>query len=231
MSQGSALSPQPAEAARIRVGLVDDDAHFQLYLESLLGASGRHRVIATAGSAEEALNWPPLPAPHVVLLDVGLPGQAGSLLVADLLGRFPGALVIMLTASSDDAAVLDSIQRGAVGYLLKGAKADEIEQAIDDALAGGAPMSPAIARKVLGLMQQRPGPGPSAGGALAELTPREREVLEFVAAGAGDKEVADRLGVARSTVKNCLLGIYGKWRVSSRTEAAVKFVRHGGIPK
>jgi len=224
----SVPDPQTPEAARIRVALVDDDAHFRLYLESILGASGRHRVVATAGSAEEALTWPAAPAPHVALLDIGLPGRAGSKLVADLLAKFPGALAIMLTASTDDTAVLDSIQRGAVGYLLKGAKAAEIELAIDDALAGGAPMSPSIARKVLGLMQQRPRPEASVPSALAELTPREREVLELVAAGAGDKEVADRLGVARSTIKNCLLGIYGKWRVGSRTEAAVKFVRHGG---
>ena len=221
---------QAPKTARIRVALVDDDPHFRLFLESVLGASGRHEVVATAGSAEETLGWPREAAPHVALLDVGLPGRAGSLLAGDLLAAFPGTLVIMLTALSDDAVVLEAIRRGAVGYVLKGADAAEIVAAIDDALAGGAPMSPAIARKVLGMMRGAAAPAKPAAGAasateLAVLTAREAEVLELVAGGAGDKEVAERLGMARSTVKNCLLGIYAKWRVSSRTEAAVKFVR------
>lgn len=229
-AQAMAASLHPTRAlkpARIRVALVDDDPHFLLFLESMLGASGRHEVVAAAGSAEEALGWPREPAPHVALLDVGLPGRAGSLLAGDLLERFPGALVIMLTALTDDTTVLEAIRRGAVGYVLKGAEAAEIIAAIDDALAGGAPMSPAIARKVLALMRgaERRGGSDAAAAELALLTTREAEVLELVAAGAGDKEVAERLGMARSTVKNCLLGIYAKWRVGSRTEAAVKFVR------
>lgn len=224
------LSPQPAKSARIRVALVDDDPHFRLFLESMLGASGRHEVVATAGSAEEALAWPATIAPHVAILDVGLPGKPGSQLVADLLARFPGALVIMLSALRDDGPVLEAIRGGAVGYVLKGVDAAELLAAIDDALAGGAPMSPAIARRVLTLMRTTPAAA-TPDVELARLTPRETEVLELVAAGSGDKEVAEKLGVARPTVKNCLLGIYAKWRVSSRTEAAVKFVRSGGGSK
>ncbi len=98
------------------------------------------------------MEWPVAAAPHVALLDVGLPGRAGSLLAGDLSRKFPGALVIMITAVSDDATVLEAIRGGAVGYVLKGVAAAEITAAIDDALAGGAPMSPAIARKLLGLM-------------------------------------------------------------------------------
>jgi len=217
----------PAPSTRIRVALVDDDPHFRLFLESLLGVSGRHEVVATAASAEEAIAWPKQPAPHVALVDVGLPGQSGSQMVGDLLAKFPGLLVIMVSAVSDDAVVMEAIRRGATGYVLKGVSGPEIIAAIDDALAGGAPMSPAIARKVLGLMRTAPAVKDPAGD-LARLTPRETEVLELVAAGAGDKEVAAQLGLARPTVKNCLLGIYAKWRVSTRTEAAVKFVRAGG---
>jgi DNA-binding NarL/FixJ family response regulator len=223
-------SQRLANEIRIRVALVDDDPHFLLYLESVLGNSGRHEVVATAGSAEAAAAWPVATAPHVALLDIGLPGRAGSLLAGDLREKFPGTLVIMLTAQSDDLTVLEAVRGGAVGYLLKGADATDIVAAIDDALAGGAPMSPSIARKVLALMRAAPA-AKSPAAELARLTPRETEVLELVAAGAGDKEVAERLGLARPTVKNCLLGIYTKWRVSSRTEAAVKFVRAGGGAK
>jgi DNA-binding NarL/FixJ family response regulator len=212
---------------RIRVALVDDDAHFRLVVASVLGASGRHEVVASAGSAEEALEWPATLKPDVALLDVGLPGRAGSLLGGDLLARFPGLLVLMVSGLRDDTVVLEAIRHGAVGYVLKSAELGPVLEAIDDALAGGAPMSPAIARQVLGLMRTAPAAKRPAG-ELALLTAREAEVLALVAEGAGDKEVADRLGVTRSTVKNCLFAIYGKWRVNSRTAAAVKFVRASG---
>lgn len=216
---------KPATAGpRIRVALVDDDAQFRLVLASVLGASGRHEVVAAVGSAEEALAWPATLKPDVVLLDVGLPGRAGSAVAGELLAKFPGALVLMVSGSRDDAVVLEAIRRGAAGYVLKSAELAPVLEAIDDALAGGAPMSPAIARQVLGLMRSAPA-AKRPTGELALLTPREADVLALVAEGASDKDVAERLGVTRSTVKNCLFAIYGKWRVNSRTAAAVKFVR------
>lgn len=223
------LPPSTLSAAitRIRVALVDDDAHFRLVVASVLAGSGRHEVVATVGSAEEALQWPAEIKPDVALLDVGLPGSSGVELAGELLKKFPRLLVLMITGVSDDAAVLDAIRAGAVGYVLKSAGTDMIVEAIDDVLAGGAPMSPAIARRVLALMQQTRGePAPPAPD-LAPLTPRETQVLALVAEGASDKAIGDRLGLARSTVKNCLLAVYGKWRVQSRTAAAVKFVRAG----
>lgn len=92
--------------------------------------------------------------------------------------------------------------------------------------AGGAPMSPAIARRVLGLLRApAAGPATAGGGELALLTEREREVLALVASGDADKEICEKLGVTRSTVKNHLTAIYDKWRVRSRTQAAVRFVK------
>ena len=224
-----AEAPAPAEnSARIAVALVDDDPHYRLFLESALGASARHRVAATAGSADAVAAWDDRVAPHIALVDIGLPGRPGTVLVGELLERFPQLLVIMLTARTNEEEVLAAIRAGAVGYLLKGVDRTEIIAAIDDALAGGAPMTPAIARRVLTLMRQAPVAGPAAATAagaaeLALLTAREREVLELVAAGASNKEVAERLGLALSTTKNFLLAIYAKWRVRSRTEAALKF--------
>lgn len=220
----------PASSPRIRVALVDDDPHFRLVVGSLLAASGRHEVVATAGAAEEAVDWPEDPAPDVVLLDVGLPGRTGVALAGEMRKKFPRALVVMVTGANEDGVVLDAIRAGAVGYVLKTGDTDRILEAVDDALAGGAPMSPSIARRVLALMQRQGAAGPQAAASaeLSALTAREIEILELVAQGEGDKEIGAKLGVARSTVKNCLLGIYGKWRVKSRTAAAVKFVRVGG---
>ncbi len=215
-------------SGRVAVAVIEDDPHFRLFLESMLEASRRHRLVATACTAAEALAWTAETDPHVILVDVGLPDRSGAELVGPLLARHPRALVLMVTAESGAAVVLQAIQGGAVGYVLKGGHEEEILEAIDDALAGGAPMSPAIARKVLGLMRDG-GTGkaaPKTGGSeLAILTAREVDLLERVAAGAGDKEIGDALGLSRSTVKNALLVIYQKWRVRSRTEAAVKFTR------
>ena len=224
MKSPERLTP-PRGAARIAVALVDDDPHFLLFLESALAASARHRVAATATSAEAAANWPARPAPDVALLDIALPGRSGAELVADLLEKFPRLLVIMLTAKTDEDALLDSIRAGAVGYLLKGVDEEEIIAAIDDALTGGAPMSPPMARRVLAVMREAPPAAPRGASEveLALLTPREREVLELVAGGAANKEVAQKLGLAVSTVKNTLLAIYSKWRVRSRTAAALKY--------
>lgn len=219
----------PASTGRVAVAVVEDDPHFCLYLESMLEASLRHRLVASASSAAEALEWSGEVRPHVILVDVGLPDQSGAELVGALLAKQPKALALMLTGESDATTVLQSIQGGAVGYVLKGGREEEILAAIDDALAGGAPMSPSIARKVLGLMRNggdaTPAARPAGGGELAILTERENDLLERVASGAGDKEIADALGLSRSTVKNALLVIYQKWRVRSRTEAAVKFTR------
>jgi len=221
-------STLPVAVTRIRVALVDDDPHFRLVVASVLAGSGRHEVVATGGSAEEAAQWPAETKPDVALLDVGLPGCSGIELAGELAKKFPGVLCLMITGVSDDASLLDAIRAGAVGYVLKSADTTAVIAAIDDALAGGAPMSPAIARRVLALMQEAPAGLPATDSDLAPLTAREAEVLGFVAEGASDKQVGDKLGVSRSTVKNCLLAIYGKWRVKSRTAAAVKFVRAGG---
>ncbi len=218
----------PSLSGRIAVAVVEDDLHYCLYLESLLEASPRHRLVASANTAAEALAWSPEVGAHVVLVDVGLPDQSGAELVKTLAEKLPRALFLMLTAESDGATILQAIQGGANGYVLKGGREEEILEAIDDALAGGAPMSPAIARKVLGLMR---GATPAAAepkakdGRMAILTEREAEILSRVAAGASDKEIAEAFGLSRSTVKNALLVVYQKWRVRSRTEAAVVFTR------
>lgn len=217
-----------APSGRVAVAVVEDDPHFRLFLESMLESSSRHRLVASAGSAAEALAWADDVRPHVILVDVGLPDRSGAELVGDLLAQQTGALALMLTAESAPSIVLQAIQGGAVGYVLKGGGEEVILAAIDDALAGGAPMAPAIARKVLELMRSAPvavEKAPAIDAQLAILSEREVDILERVANGASDKELAAALELSRSTVKNALLVIYQKWRVRSRTEAAVKYTR------
>jgi DNA-binding NarL/FixJ family response regulator len=223
-------SPSPsARSSQIAVSLVEDDPHFRLFVSSLLEASPRHRLAATAESAAEMQAWPADNDAAVVLVDSQLPDARGADVVAEIVQRYPQVLCVMLSGLTDEQTVLDAIRVGAVGYVVKGASADDILAAINDALAGGAPMTPGIARKVLGMMKNSPLTTQPRDGAveveLSYLTPRELQVLELVADGATDKEVSTKLSIATSTVKNTLLAVYAKWRVRSRTEAAVKFVR------
>lgn len=224
---------KPSAAPRIRVALIEDDAPFRAYIAGLLNASGRYEAVAQADSTEAARTWAAAAAPALALVDLMLPGASGSMAVQELLEKFPGLTVVMLTARSDDDAILDAIRAGASGYITKGAGSAELIAALDDARAGGAPMSPAVARRVLALMREAPSPAAERsarhthGAPLHPLTPREHDVLALVAAGASDKEAAARLGVSVSAVKQHLANIYAKWRVRSRTEAAIKFTQAG----
>ena len=223
-----------AHLVKISVALVDDDAPYRAYVASLLETSGRYALVAMAGSVEEAGAWTAKVQPALLLLDVAMPGVQGPAAVARFLAARPGLKIVMLTGRDADEPLLESIRAGAVGYLLKGAGSAEIVEALDDALAGGSPMSPTIAKRVLALLREPAGKGEASArvgvGAreLAQLTEREREVLALVAEGDADKEFCDKLGITRSTVKNHLTAIYDKWRVRSRTQAAVRFVKVTG---
>lgn len=208
----------------VRVALIEDDEPFRFYISALLETTGRLQVVAQAATAEQGLREVAAQQPQVVLLDLRLPDRAGETIISQLLEALPGLRIVVLTGRDGDDAVLASIRAGACGYLLKGASSDEVIDAVEDAVAGGAPMSAAVARKVMDLLRAVPATADSADG-LAVLTPRERDVLERVANGGSDKEVAAQLGLSRSTVKNVLQAIYGKWRVRSRTEAAAKYFR------
>lgn len=219
--------------SRLRVALIEDDVPFRGFVAGLLNESPRYEVIAQADSAEATAAWSPQLRPDVALVDIALPGAPGTVAVRRLLEKFPTLTIVMLTARTDDDSILDAIKAGAVGYIVKGTHSAELLTALDDACSGGAPMSPAIARRVLALMRESPSPAAQmnaqrAGGSpLQPLTPREHDVLSLVATGASDKEAATRLGVSVSAVKQHLANIYAKWRVRSRTEAAIKFTQAG----
>ncbi len=216
----------------VPIALVEDDRPFRGYIAALLSATPGWRVVLEADSVEDALRRSASLRPRVLLLDIGLPGRSGAEAVGQFLQAWPDVNVVMLTALEGDDVVLEAIRAGACGYVLKGSSSDELLAAVADALAGGAPMSPSIARRVLALLRSSPPEAPKVaeapGGVLPLLTPRELEVVALVADGLSDKEIATRLETAVPTVKNHLASIYGKWRVRSRTEAAVRFVKVAG---
>lgn len=198
--------------------LLDDDPRFRETLARSLADEADVRVLATAGSVAQ-LPRAALAEANTALVDVRMPREPGPEAVQRLHRQRPELVCVMLTSHDDAASIFASLQAGAVGYLLKTQSAAQIAAGLREALAGGSPMSPGVARKVVQTFA-KPAPTPSA--ALAELTARERELLGHVARGLADKEVADLLSLSIWTVKNHLRHIYEKLHVRSRTEAVAK---------
>jgi DNA-binding NarL/FixJ family response regulator len=161
-------------------------------------------------------------APHLILLDVGLPGMSGLDGIRLIKERAPKTLVVILTVFEDDDKVFQAICAGASGYLLKTSSVTEITQAVRDALAGGSPMTSRIARRVLDMFTKL-APKQSDYG----LSEREREILQLMTTGLSKKEIADRLTLSVHTVDTYLRRIYEKLEVNTRTGAVAKALKEG----
>lgn len=160
------------------------------------------------------------PAPDVLLLDVGLPGMNGIEGTRRIKARAPATQVIMLTVYDDHEKVFQALCAGASGYLLKTADVEAIIGAIEQVLAGGAPMNPRVARLVLDMFTHLAVPPRKDYG----LSPREREILEWMVQGLIKKEIAERCGLSYHTVDNHLRSIYTKLHVHTRSGAVAKAV-------
>jgi DNA-binding NarL/FixJ family response regulator len=207
----------------IQVAIVEDDRRIRESLAVLLDGAAGLRFAGAFATAEDALRELPRLKPHVVLLDINLPGLSGIEAVARLGELVPDTAVLMLTVYEDADQIFRALQNGARGYLVKRTAPARLLEAIAEVHAGGAPMSPQIARKVVQHFHQR---GPATA-ALESLTPREREVLEQLAQGRLYKEIADQLGIGTETVRSYLGSIYAKLHVHNRTEAVVKYLGRG----
>jgi len=201
------------------VALIEDDATYRAGIERLLAGSGRFAVVGSFGDAEEALRKLSRAPAQVALVDISLPGLSGPAAVLRLRETWPAMPCVMLTVFDDADHLFASLQAGAAGYLLKSSTPEEILAGLDEVLAGGAPMSRPVARRVLAAFAR---PKPPQG--FEEITPREREILDLLVLGLVYKEIGTQLGISTSTVKNHLYRIYEKLAVRSRTEAVVKWL-------
>lgn len=202
----------------LKVAMVEDDARWRASVERLLRDTEDLEFVGSFGSGEDAVRDLPARRPQVVLMDINLPKMSGVECTRQLRALLPEVQIVMLTVYDDSDKIFQALQMGASGYLLKRASADEILQAIQDVHRGGAPMSAYIARKVVQSFQrQTPAAKPD-----EALSKRESEVLEYVARGYSDKEVADALGLTPATVRSYLKNIYAKLHVHSRTQAILK---------
>lgn len=206
-----------------RVSIVEDDPKAREIMVDWVNRAGGLRCVSDHGSAEDALATLPACQPQVVLMDINLPGINGVECVRRLKPLLPETQFLMLTVYEDADHIFQALQAGATGYLLKRTSRAELMAALRDVHAGGSPMTTNIARKVVKAFQQVAVPKP----AVAELSPRENEVLHLLAQGYLYKEIADALNVALPTVNTYIRRIYEKLHVRSRTEA---IARMGHLP-
>ena len=202
----------------IKIGIVEDNRTVREGFETLINRTPGLQCVCTCATVAEALRKIPPAAPEVVLMDIQLPDATGVECTAKLKERLPALQIVILTVYEDSERIFQALRAGACGYLLKRAQPERVLAAIREAHEGGVPMTPEIARKVIGQFR---GQATSAG-EVEQLTPREREVLELVMHGLGNKAIAERLGVTVAAVKWHLQHIYDKLHVHSRTEAALK---------
>ncbi|MBI2391040.1 MAG: response regulator transcription factor [Deltaproteobacteria bacterium] len=207
--------------------IVDDDARIREALRILVEGSGDFEIAGEAASVEEARAALSDLAPDLVLLDLGLPDGSGVDLLksARAAGRAP--LAIVLTVFDDDTHIFDALRAGAVGYLLKDEIVHRLLPSVREALEGGAPMSPSVARRVLESFHQIPAPRDQPLPEECSLTPREREVVELIARGATYDEVGRMLGVTTNTVRSHIRRAYEKLHVCSKAEATREAMRLG----
>jgi DNA-binding NarL/FixJ family response regulator len=203
--------------------IVEDHAAFRRTLVRVLNSEPDLQCPRDFDSCEKALAALTRDdAPDLILLDVGLPGMSGLDGIRLFKERAPKSLIVILTVFEDDDKVFQAICAGAAGYLLKTSSVADITQAVRDALAGGSPMNPRIARRVLEMFSKL-APKQSDYG----LSEREKEILQLMTTGLIKKEIADQLTLSIHTVDTYLRRIYEKLEVNTRTGAVAKALKEG----
>ena len=202
-------------AAMIDVLVVDDHALMRAGLSGLIDGAADMRVVGLAADGGEALDLVRTAAPHVVLMDLSMPGVDGVTATGRISREFPDTAVLVLTSFSDRQRVTDALDAGAVGYVLKDSEPASLLEAIRAVARGLSPLDPRVARMVLDGRRTAPATAPG------ELTDREQEVLALVGRGQANKQIARALGIRESTVKAHLTSVFQRIGVRDRTSAAL----------
>jgi DNA-binding NarL/FixJ family response regulator len=204
----------------IKVALVEDNAGVRESFVLALNGSPNLCCVGAYASGEDALRAIPTAHPDVVLMDIHLPGISGITCVARLRAILSDLPILMLTRFEESDTIFQALRAGASGYLVKNIPPTEMVQAIEQVHAGGAPMSMQIARKVIRHFHAIPKPPDG----IENLTAKEQEVLQLLAKGRLQKNIADTLGISVNTLRSHLRSIYEKLHVHSRTEATLKLI-------
>jgi DNA-binding NarL/FixJ family response regulator len=202
------------------VAIVEDNAVMRKTFRQWIDAVPGFQCVFDCGSAEVALAEIPKFKPDVVLMDVHLPGESGIVCTARLKEVLPSVQIIIVTVYRNHELIIQALQAGACGYLLKRSSPEELVKAISEVLSGGAPMTGEIARMLVEAFQKKPATSAPGDG----LTQREAEILALLSEGLSNKEIADRGKISYDTVRAHLRHIYEKLHVRGRTEAVKKFL-------
>jgi DNA-binding NarL/FixJ family response regulator len=213
------------EASNIRILIADDHALFRGGLNALFLSVFDTEVVGEAATGEEAIARAVDLQPDVVLMDIQMPGINGIEATRAIARESPSVGVIVVTMFEDDVSVFAAMRAGARGYVLKGADQDEILKVIRAVAAGEAHFGPEIARRLMGFFSA---PKPTPSEAFPELTAREREVLDLIAKGRNNQEIARHLYLSTKTVRNHISNIFTKLRVADRAQAIVR-AREAGL--
>lgn len=217
-----AISEAETEQMReIGVAIIEDEREVREGLAMLIGGTRGFACVGKYRSVEDALRHLKNQRPDVVLTDIGLPGIDGIEGIRVLRELLPGAAFIALTIYDDNERIFAALCAGACGYLLKNTQPSRLLEALRETVAGGAPMSPEVARRVVSLFQQF-APPPNA---VYHLTPQEKEILRMLTEGHSYKTAAHQLKISYHTVSFHLRNVYEKLQVHSMTEAVAKALR------
>jgi DNA-binding NarL/FixJ family response regulator len=211
----------PGIDSTIRVAIVEDRREIREGLATIINGTPGFRCTGAFRSMEEALDRIGQDLPDVVLNDIGLPGMSGIDGIRILKERYPDLLVLILTIYDDDDRIFDALCAGASGYLLKKTQPARLLESLREAVAGGAPMSPEVARRVIAIFREFRPPDSTK----CELTPHEVRLLRLFVEGHNYKTAAAELGVTVHTISFHLRNIYEKLQVHSKSAAVAKALR------
>jgi DNA-binding NarL/FixJ family response regulator len=214
--------PTGSTAGPIRLILADDHWVVREGLRMYLSRDPAFEVIGEAEDGAQAVELTRQRRPDVVLMDLMMPVMDGIAAIQAIRSQVPGVEIVALTSVLDDEMVVVAVRAGAIGYVLKDAKGEELKEAVRAAAAGRVHLSPQAAARLLREVRE---PGPAE--ARETLTERETEVLRLISLGLANKEIARRLGIGEGTVKTHVSSLLGKLGLQSRTQAALHAVRIG----
>jgi two-component system response regulator DevR len=204
-----------------RVFLLDDHEIVRRGIRELLEAEDDLEVVGEASSVAEALSRIPVAAPDVAVLDVQLADGSGVQVAREVRSAQPEVQCLMLTSFTDDEALFDSIMAGAAGYVLKQVRGTDLVSAIRKVASGQSLLDPAVTARVLERLRR----GPEVDERIASLTAQERRILDLLADGLTNRQIAEALHLAEKTVKNYVSNLLAKMGMARRTEAAVYAAR------
>jgi DNA-binding NarL/FixJ family response regulator len=217
-------------ASPVRVLIVDDDDLMRAGLRGVLTTDEAIEVVGDAGDGSEAVYRTRLLRPDIVLMDVRMPDLDGISATRDVLAAFPEVKVVILTTFEQDDYIFGALNAGASGFLLKRTRPEELVAALHTIADGDALLSPSVTSRVVERMAQQPEPDSSRDARLEELTVREREVLELVARGLSNGEIAETLVIGESTVKTHVKRILAKLGARDRVQAVIFAYETGLTP-